>query len=281
MGEAKKPVVGPVTVWIGVSPESTSATAAHDAAQVVLALLKDYQITDVDIDFRESLYMRGGRPSASRTVGGLDPLVKVVSPFTPALGLRISTKARPGTRGTMALYLAEGGNSDRLLGLSCRHVLISSKEANLNYIRHLSGPPRDVLLLGKGAFANLVDSIKLRIGGHSITVKRWKKQIEGFEKREKGTNAPDFEKAKADRIETQGLLDKAGNGDGGTAVLLDQVNKGWNKLDNRVPGHILRSPAITLGVGERRFTEDCGIFLVNRDKLGEGFQGNKMDLGAF
>ena len=43
-------VVGPVTIWIGVFSESTSATAAHDAAQDVLALLKDYQITDVDID---------------------------------------------------------------------------------------------------------------------------------------------------------------------------------------------------------------------------------------
>ena len=30
--EAKKPVVGPVTIWIGVFPESTSAIAAHDAA---------------------------------------------------------------------------------------------------------------------------------------------------------------------------------------------------------------------------------------------------------
>jgi hypothetical protein len=30
----------------------------------------------------------------------------------------------------MALYLADGGGSDRLLGLSCRHVLISSKEAS-------------------------------------------------------------------------------------------------------------------------------------------------------
>jgi hypothetical protein len=136
-------------------------------------------------------------------------------------------------------------------------------------------------LLGRGAFTNLVDSIRLRISGHDITVKRWKRQIEGFEEREKGTNAADVEKAKAARIETQGLLDKAENAMEALAVLLDQVNKDWSKPDNRILGHILRSPAITLGVGEHRFTEDWGIFLVNRDKLGEGFQGNKMDLGAF
>jgi len=111
----------------------------------------------------------------------------------------------------MALYLAEGGGGNNLLGLSCRHVLIGSKEANVDYVRRPSAPSRDVLLLGKSAFTNLVDSIKVRIGRHGITVKRWRQQIEGFVEREKGTNTVDVEKAKAVRIETQGLLDKAEN----------------------------------------------------------------------
>ena len=181
----------------------------------------------------------------------------------------------------MALYLAEGGGGNNLLGLSCRHVLIGSKEANVDYVRRPSAPSRDVLLLGKRAFTNLVDSIKVRIGRHGITVKRWRQQIEGFEEREKGTNTVDVEKAKAGRIETQGLLDKAENAMEALGALLDQVKKDWKKLDNRVLGHVLRSPAISLGVGEHRFTEDWGIFQIDRAKLGDGFQGNKLDLGAF
>lgn len=278
---AKKPIVGPVTIWIGVFPESTSATAAHDAAQDVLALLKDYQITDVDVDFRESYYRREAGPQLLEPVDELDPLADVVSPLTPALGLRISTKARPDVQGTMALYLAEGGGSDKLLGLSCRHVLIGSEEANVDYVRHPSRPRRDVLLLGNRAFTNLLDSIKLRIGRHGMAAERWKEQIAGFEEREKGTNAVDVERAKAARIETQGLLDKGEKAMEALGALLPQVNKDWKKPDNRVLGHILRSPAISLGVGEQRFTEDWGIFKINRAKLGDGFQGNKMDLGAF
>lgn len=54
--EAKKPVLSPVTIWIGVFPDSTTATAAHHAAQRVLALLQKYQITDVDVNFRDSIY---------------------------------------------------------------------------------------------------------------------------------------------------------------------------------------------------------------------------------
>lgn len=40
--EAKEPVISPVTIWIGVPPESTTATAAHHAAQSILALLQKY-----------------------------------------------------------------------------------------------------------------------------------------------------------------------------------------------------------------------------------------------
>ena len=181
----------------------------------------------------------------------------------------------------MALYLAEGGSSNNLLGLSCRHVLIGSKEANLDYVYHPSAPSRDVVLLGKGAFTNLADSIKLGIAGHGIMVELWRAQIEMFVEREKGTNTVDAEKAKEDRIETQRLLDKAENAMEALEALLSRVNKDWKKLNNRVLGNVLRSPAIGLGVGEHRFTEDWGIFLVDRDKLGDGFQGNKLDLGVF
>jgi len=63
--------------------------------------------------------------------------------------------------------------------------------------------------------------------------------------------------------------------------LHDRVKKDWSQLDKRVIGHILRSPAISLGVGQQRFTEDWGILVVDRSKLGDGFKGNKIDLGAF
>jgi hypothetical protein len=96
-----------------------------------------------------------------------------------------------------------------------------------------------------------------------------------------GTNTVDVEKAKVARIETQQLLDKAEKAIDALGVLLSQVDKDWNELNSRVIGHILCSPAITLGVGEKHFTEDWGIFQVNHTKLGDGFQGNKMDLGVF
>ncbi|OBZ67803.1 hypothetical protein A0H81_12435, partial [Grifola frondosa] len=205
---------------------------------VVLALLKDYQITDVDIDFCESFYTREVGPQLHKPVDDLDPLVDVISPLTPALGLPISTRARPDAQGTMALYLAEGGGKDRLLGLSCRHILIGSEEANIDYVCHRSRPPRDVLLLGRRAFTNFVDSIK----------------------REKDNDAADVAKAEASRIKTEGLLDEAEKAMEELGGLLDQV-KEWKKINNRVIGHILRSPPIGLGIRTKmkpdEFTVKC------------------------
>lgn len=231
------------------------------------------------MDFRESIYTRDVGPRLLKPVDEMDPLVDVISPLTPALGLCISTRARPNAQGTMALYLAEGGSSDRLLGLSCRHVLIGSKEGNFDYSYHPSAPVKDVLLLGERAYTDVINSIELVIRGHGISAKRWGKRIGGFKERENGNDVADVAKAEASRIKTEGLLDEAENATKELGGLLDQVDKEWKEIDNRVIGHILRSPPIGLGVSEQHFTEDWGVFVVDRTKLGDGFQGNKMDLG--
>ncbi|KAK0480954.1 hypothetical protein EDD18DRAFT_1363558 [Armillaria luteobubalina] len=81
------------------------------------ALLKHYQITDIDIDFRESFYTCEAGP---QLLGSID----VVSPLTPTLGLCISTKARPHTQGMMALYLAKVAAAINSWAL----------KANINYV---------------------------------------------------------------------------------------------------------------------------------------------------
>jgi hypothetical protein len=181
----------------------------------------------------------------------------------------------------MALYLAEGGGSDKLLGLTCRHVLIPSKDTNVDYVYHPSRPARNVVLLGRRAFTNLVDSIKVRIGRHGIVIEHWRRKFAHFDRREQGTDAADVESAREDRLVTQRLVDNAEAAMAALGELLKQVNRHWRQPKNRVLGHVLSSPAISLGVGPRRFTEDYGIFRVNRDKLGEGFVSNKIELGAF
>jgi threonine dehydrogenase-like Zn-dependent dehydrogenase len=69
--ETVEAVLGPVTIWIGVFLESTTATAAHHAAQGILALLQKYQITDVNVDFRESVYTHAIGPQLLKPIDDL------------------------------------------------------------------------------------------------------------------------------------------------------------------------------------------------------------------
>jgi hypothetical protein len=49
---------GPVVLWIGVKPQSVSGEDAHIAAIGCLQLLELFQLTDVEVEFRESVVVR-------------------------------------------------------------------------------------------------------------------------------------------------------------------------------------------------------------------------------
>ena len=73
--------------------------------------------------------------------------VDVRGPLTPALGLFPSRSLTgPMPRATMALYFAAGGgNSDKVLGLTCQHVLLETDgSTNDDYVFASTGAPSQV-----------------------------------------------------------------------------------------------------------------------------------------
>jgi hypothetical protein len=111
----------------------------------------------------------------------------------------------------MALYFAEGGDSTKVLGLTCRHVLFkTTEEANGDYVLPGAGAPRkNVQLHGNKAFKKLLDSIKMRIGGHGIMAEIYERQIAELKPTTTGDNEDDFAEANVELEVTQGLLKKA------------------------------------------------------------------------
>ncbi|KAI2613251.1 hypothetical protein GGR54DRAFT_643047 [Hypoxylon sp. NC1633] len=279
-GEELKPAIGPVTIWIGVFPDYTRPSLAYKAAQDVLALLNRHKITDVEVEFRASLYTHESGPRLLSPVSDFNPLVDAVSPLTPALGLGISTKASPTTQGTMALYLNGGDGKNSLLGLTCRHVLMSCKEGNIDFVYHPHAPPKNVVLLGKQAYTDLTSSIQLKIVQQGMLVGRWKEMIDKSMQKEKGTDKDNVAMTKREQTRAQTMIDNAEETIEAFEAFLGEVKTHWKKLENRILGPIIRSPAIRFGVGDERFTEDWGVFRLDRDKLGDGFQGNVIDLGT-
>lgn len=265
----KQPEPGPVTIWIGVSLATTSASIAHDAAQDILTLLAKNRLTDIDVDFRGSIYTRAGGPALMPPASRADsPLVRFVRPLTPGLGLFISARDMPDVQGTMTLYLEEGGQglNSRLLGVTSRHTIVCPKEPNTTVTAQSSAPPRDVVLLSDCRLDQVIQSIEVSLLSARRDVYHCEQNIK---ERSSASNAAHAETKKA-RAEKEILA---------LETLLADINRDWMSIDQRVLGHLLHSPPIRLGVGKEQFTEDWAVFEIDRTKLGPGFQGNALDLG--
>ncbi|KAF9509980.1 hypothetical protein BS47DRAFT_1364881 [Hydnum rufescens UP504] len=247
-------VVGPVVLWIGVAPESLCSEDAHTAAHSCLDLLKKFDITDVEVEFRESMYSRSAGPSLLKPVSSFDPIVDVCGPLTPALGLSIAAQASFHGEGT-------GGST-------------SPKAATARKM-----PRHNVLLLGTKAFDNLVKSIKIKIAGHSIMAEYYNEWIEKLQEREAGDDGDDTTKATRERKQVQESLDKANEGMEALDKFHDEVKENW-RLSQRILGHIVCSPPLTLGAGKERFTEDYAVVELDSSKIEKAFRGNVIDLGT-
>ena len=275
--------VGPVVLWIGVAAESLLGEDAHTSANGCLDLLKEFGITDVEVEFRESTYTPLTGPNLLEPASDLDPDVDVRGPLTLALGLSIAAQATPHAEGTGGIYLAEGGDSKKVLLVTARHVLFPPNDGpNIDYSRtNTSAPRRNVLLLGTKAFDNFLDSIKIRIGRHGIMVERHERQIEKLQAKVAGEDKEDVEKATKQLEKAQRLLDDAREAIQALEEFYDESKKKWSKPSQRVLGHIARSPPITPGAGIAGFTEDYAVVKLDSFKIKDAFKGNVIDLGGF
>ena len=61
-----------------------------------------------------------------------------------------------------------------------------------------------------------------------------------------------------------------------------EITSFWSTQDQRVLGRILYSPPISLGTGDKSFTEDWAVVELYRKKINwNKFRGNVMYLGKF
>ena len=69
LGGDAKGSLGPVVIWIGVTPGSTSIDAAHEVSQEILTLLQKNEVNDVVVEWREAVLHRLAGPPPSANLG--------------------------------------------------------------------------------------------------------------------------------------------------------------------------------------------------------------------
>lgn len=272
---------GPVVLWIGVTPESLSGEDAHTAAFGCLDILKEFDITDVDVEFRESVYTRSVGPRLLEPGYDSDPTIDVRGPLTSTLGLQIAAARTPFAEGTGGLYISEGGDSNKVFLITARHVVFPPNEvpnqdyARTNKCRH------KVLLLGSKAFEKFFRSIKSSIGRRAINVGIYERQLAEMGAGDDKEHTPDAESERRMRF-IQSKVDNAKEEMDALDVFHDEVAKYWSDASQRLLGHVVCSPPIALGVGTERYTEDYAIIELDSSKIDKSaFRGNVIDFGTF
>ncbi|KAH9946677.1 hypothetical protein B0H21DRAFT_822592 [Amylocystis lapponica] len=206
-----------VVLWIGAK---LKILAREDANKAAFGCLEEFGIGDVDVELRESR----SPPSHLRA-------------RPPHL-----CSGYPYATGTGGFFMAEKDNSDKLLPIATRHVVLPpNKGPNDKLKRRNESEPRfNVVLLGKKAYDDYLMAMKARIGEHLIIVEHEKLRIKAIEGQDDEDGATEREEAR------------------------------------RVLGHVVCSPPIHLGVGtaDEMHTEDYAIIKVDDDKV------NKTDFKA-
>ncbi|KAI0050657.1 hypothetical protein FA95DRAFT_1555374 [Auriscalpium vulgare] len=146
----------PIILWIGVNPASLSGRDGVVAALKCRELLVESNITDVDVEIRESVVVRWGAfPTPT------DP------PAEPAaFALPSCTQSAHWAEGSGCLFIPDGWNTETLL-VPARHVVfIADRDKNKIFERKKDSRRRyHVRLFADAGLKEYLTSIHAEIGG--------------------------------------------------------------------------------------------------------------------
>ena len=271
---------GPLYLWVGVHPGSLSLKDAKVAAVGCKKILAAAQFPDIEIAFRESVFTWSAGPKLLDHIPFVleeHPTADIRSPFTGALGVQIAPQSAPHFEGTGALYLCEGGQSDRVFLLTTRHVpLPPSVYGNEPYERKKIGRRHpDVLILGHKAYSDAVEDMMTKIRGGFYNVDLRKRQLAALGEAVEG-------KVSEKRQGYKNMLKKAEETITAVDAIHSDITKHWSAESERMLGHVVYAPSISVSTGPKQFTEDWALIELNRDKIDwSSFKGNVMYIGTF
>ena len=281
LGENEKGSLGPVVIWIGVKPGSTSADTAHDVSQEILTLLEKNRVEDVVVEWREAVLQTLSGPPLMCHADNIDPTHYVRRFLTALLAVPLTTEKMEGddSQGTLTLWMHEnkddsGNPSNKVFGISNCHVL--RKDTKVNY-ELKGGAAKDyVRVCGMRRFQRGLDEITKAAADNLVFADLHARDIVKLQA--KGDQSPQNAK-KIARMQNQ--LDERNEAIADLERLHADVTKYWSdsKLHRNI-GHVVYAPAIKVDQGRTNYTSDWGAFLAAEPKVKDGFLGNVVDLGA-
>ncbi|KAH9973768.1 hypothetical protein BGW80DRAFT_1560210 [Lactifluus volemus] len=259
LGEGGKGSLGPVVIWVGVIPGSTSADTAHEVSQEILTLLRKNGVDDAVVEWREAVPQRLAGPPLMRHVNSFNSTHYIRRFLTPLHGVPLAAEGmeEEDSQGTLTLWFHEnrdkdGNLSNKVYGVSNCHVLRKNTTRGL-------------------------DEITEAIADHGIRADLWARDIVNLRAKET-QDAEDVEEIKA----MQRRLDDETRAIADLEALHGVVTTNWShtKLHRNI-GYVQYAAAISVDEGDTPYTSDWAAFLTAEAKVRDEFEGNVVDLGAY
>ncbi|KAI9432395.1 hypothetical protein H4582DRAFT_1111952 [Lactarius indigo] len=263
----------PATIWVGVMPDTLTGEVAHYSANDILELLKKHGITDVEVTYRESVAKSLAGPELFPPASYFDPLKDVIDNLSTALSLPIAG-LKTKMQGTLGFYFRVG---DELYAVTARHVLFKDSEPNDEY-NYVAGPKKEVVVMRPNAFTNYLASIQGHIGRILIdTVDPLEKHIAKLTRRVEA-GGDDAQKSAGQLAETQRDLTELRTKIEALKQYFVKVKTKWGKLKDRIIGHVVWAPPISVATPPHLFTKDLCVIKLVKDKF-TNLRNNVLSLG--
>ncbi|KAG6329245.1 hypothetical protein ID866_9844 [Astraeus odoratus] len=261
-------------------PSSTSPDLAHAVSQKILALLQKNGIRDVVVEFREAETQQLIGPPLLRHVGTANATHHVRGFLTALLGVPLTTQdwERDDGQGTLTLWFHEiidksGKPSDRVLGLTCCHVL--RRNTTTKYELKGGAAKNLVRVCGTRRFLRGLDDITKAISDHGILAEYYARDIARLQAMEEQDD-----EARRELRRLRPKLEEEKEAVDDLEAFYDEVTKQWSdgKLQRNI-GYAEYAPAISVAK-DTQYTLDWGVFVAAEAKVRPQFEGNVVDLGS-
>ncbi|KAH9931504.1 uncharacterized protein B0H18DRAFT_1093306 [Fomitopsis serialis] len=262
----------PVTIWVGVMPETTTGEHAYNPSRDILNLLQQYNITDVDVAYRESEVKFSGSPELFAPVSDLDPVKDVIDSLSTPLSLPIAG-SKTKMQGTLGFYFRI---EEDLYAVTARHVLFRANEANVE-CNYVAGPKKKVIVMGRNTFTNHLAFLQSTIGPLLDTAEYLKTRITSLTAAVDGGGSR-AEQSRLELPETQEQLVKTRTKIDALKAHFVTVKKTWSKAKDRVIGHVVWAPPISVATPPYYYTQDVCVIKLEKDKF-RHFRRNVLSLG--
>lgn len=170
--------------------------------------------------------------------------------------------------GTGGLYLRADRDSETVYVLTARHVVFPPDDVQ-NKLYHRtkrSQPAFQVMVPGPMAFQGMLTSAMVKIINNKALVDEYQR----LHMRQEISEAERLV-VRAAEVSVKALNN-----------FHSDITNLWNLEKDRVIGHVLCAPPITVGAGPKRYTEDWALIELDRNKIDwDYFRGNVIDLGTF